>query len=205
MKKILLLMVILSVFVLSLPAADFLLGPKIGLGDYNYYGYDWNSYKNYYDIKNKFTVSFSGGLFFNSRFSDLFSLQIEALYSYRSFRYGDVNWFQENYNAITFPIYARFDFDTGKVKPFLMVGPRLGFVFNEFTIKHSSGGTIDAIMLGANNFMFGFSLGGGFSFPAGSGKFDAGIVYNNTFTQIFTDWRTYSQGFEIQLGYGFAL
>jgi hypothetical protein len=130
------------------------------------------------------------------------------LYLHRTFRYGDsYYWIQDNFNSISIPIYARFDFPTNSVDIFLLAGPRLGLVFDNVSFKDSNGNTGSATLAnsGVNNFLFGISLGGGISFNVGIGKMEIGAVYNTVFTQLFPGYEYYSNGIELQLGYGFSL
>ena len=210
MKKLLFTVLILFTLSMSLSAVDFTIGPKATFGDYSYRGDDWKTMKNNYDIKDEFSPSFSGGVFFITHFSPLFSIQVDGLYSYQTMRneYTSISeWEQYNFSSIGIPIYARFDFQAGSVNLFLLAGPRFDILFDKYTYKDSLGNTgSDSLSDNDfNSFMVGISLGGGVSFTAGPGKMEVGVVYNSAFTKTDPDYEIFGNGFELQLGYGFSL
>jgi len=207
MKKMLFVVLILFTLGMSLSAVEFTIGPKVTFGDYSYWGSDWKEYKDDYVEKDKFSPSFSGGVFFITHFSPLFSIQVDGLYSYQTFRSGDSSgWEQENFSSIGIPIYARFDFQTGSVNLFLMAGPRFDILFDKFSVKYNDGTTYDDSLSDNDlkGFVVGMSLGGGVSFTAGPGKLEIGAVYNTVFTKMDTVSEWFTNGIELQLGYGFT-
>ena len=209
MRKLLFIVLVLLSIGLPLSAVDFTLGPKVSFGDYSYRGSEWKDYKDWTGDKDLFSPSFSGGVFFITHFSPLFSLQVDGLYSSQSYRYGtsSSDWGQETFSSIGIPVYARFDFQTGSVNIFVMAGPRFDILFDKMKLKDNDGNTGESSLKDNdfNSFMVGLSLGTGISFTAGPGKMEIGAVYNTVFTKVDPDLDLFNYGIELQVGYGFAL
>ena len=207
MKKLLILSVVLLTMALPLFAADFSIGPKAVLGEYSFRGSDWKDDKDTLAIKDKFSLSYGGGLMFNLGLTEMFSIQLDALYLYSTVRAGDDSgWNQFNSSSINLPLYARFDFPVGSVNLYLMGGPSFTILFDKYKIKDNNGNTTDYTLNDDDkNFLIGISAGAGVAIPAGPGNLDIGAVYNTTFTKVVTDYKRYFSGFEFQVGYGFKL
>ncbi len=208
MKRFLIMTILILSVALSLSAVDFTIGPKIAFGDYGYRGSDWSDFKTATGLKNMLSPSFVAGVFFNPQFSKLFGIQIEGVYTYTTLRYGDsANWIQEMYSAISVPIYVRLNFGSGPSGFYLLAGPRFDIYFETVKYKESLGFTDEYTFsdAGYNSFLIAIALGGGFSFPAGSGKMDIGLIYSTNLTRLVDDSDVFAQGIQIQIGYGFLL
>jgi len=207
MKKLLILSVVLLTMTLPLFAADFSIGPKAVLGEYSYRGSDWKETKDSLAIKDKFSLSYGGGLMFNMGLTEMFSVQLDALYLFSTVRVGnDSVWAQNNYSSVNLPLYARFDFPVGSVNLYLMGGPSFTILFDKYKTKDNNGNTTENTLSDdEKNFLIGISAGAGVAVPAGPGNLDIGAVYNTNFTKINPNNSTYFQGFEFQVGYGFKL
>ena len=209
MKRFLVVMAVLVLVGASVSALEFNIGPKVSIGNYAYRGPYWRDIKDTNDIKDKISASFAGGVFINPQFTPLFGLQLEALYTRASLRYGDSSdWVQYSLSSFTIPVYARLNFDLGGLGIYALAGPRFDFLFGKVKYKDSDGITSETALedTTVRPVQIGAAICAGVMLSAGPGKLDIGLNYNTTFN-TFTDSgdERYIYGLEIQLGYGFLL
>ncbi len=210
MKRFLVVTAVLILVGTSVSAFEFNIGPKVAIGNYAFRGKDWQEFKDANGIKDKISVSFAGGVIINPQFTPLFGLQVEALYTRASVRYGDSSvWVQYSLSSLTIPVYARLNFDLGGFGIYALAGPRFDFLFGNVKFKDSDGNTSETALKDTDvrTVQIGAAIGAGVMLSAGPGQLDIGLNYSTTL-RTFTDTGSnerYIYGLEIQLGYGFSL
>jgi len=210
MKKLTALVLVALIVATSASAVDFMVGPKVTVGDYSYRGSDWKDWKDFVGIKDKLSFSFSGGVFANLQLTSMIGVQVEGLFTRASFRYGDSSsWVQYSNYAIGVPVYARFDYDLGDYGVYVLAGPRVDILFDKVKAKDSTGATATLSLKDDQGydklFVIGAAIGAGVSVPAGSGVLDFGVGFNTGLTKVMDDYKGYPYSFDIQIAYGIGI
>ena len=203
MKRILILTIVLIAAASSLSALDFVVGPKIGIADYNFHG-------DYVPYDNMISLSPEVGAFVNLQLTSMIGLQIEAMYTYQTVRcdLGSGDWGQYIMNALSLPVYARFDFDLAGFGIYALAGAQFDLLFGDAKGKDSDGSTYNNGSVSDvydNIFFINLAAGAGVSLPFGPGVLDvgAGIKYGLTQYQDGNDWKAWD--IDIQAAYGFSI
>jgi opacity protein-like surface antigen len=208
MKKLWILIAALCLFISTISAQGITVGPKVSLGSSGLRGDDYDSYLDYYSIESKFALGLSVGGFALFDITPMTGIEVDLLYSTLTAKYGDSSyWLQETYSALSFPVYGRFSFQAGNLKPYVLAGLDLNILFGDVKYKDSEGDSdSESVKDNADStFLFGLGLGAGISVTAGSGSLDLGVRYRTNLNEMVTDAKMYFQSFGIDIAYGLKI
>lgn len=172
-------------------------GVKGGVNLANVVGKDFNDRSS--------RTSFHVGALAEFPIQEIFSIQVEALYSGQGFEYdfrgptGDKAEYQLDY--INVPVLAKFYLSPAIS---IEVGPQFSFVVNEeFDSRPlDNSGDVDLTGTPAEAETFDFGAAAGLTFQTPSGFF-ASARYNHGFTDIIKEIDVQNSVFQIGLGYKF--
>jgi hypothetical protein len=202
MKKILAVAIVLIVAATSLSALDFVVGPKVMVGDINLRGDGMDG------LDNKLSMSLAGGAFVNLQLTNMIGIQPEIYYNSVSAKIDTSSgWVNTRFPVLSIPVYARFDFDIANFGAYALVGPRFDIrVSDEGKQKTENYGDDDNYDIsGFNSFFLGVAGGGGVSLPIGPGVLDAGVGVYFGFTELDDGTDQYPWDIDVQVAYGFSL
>jgi len=118
-------------------------------------------------------------------------------------------YFHFNYDFITTELYAKYDFLSGRIRPYVLAGLRLDFYLSRHEFLRKNGTDIDINTFDpvTNNKIFGASIGAGVDYYV-SRLFSVFLegTYNPDFTNIKEYQNSYSirgQSFDIRTGIKF--
>ena len=209
MKKSVLLTLILVISISSLSAVDIVIGAKAALSDYSYRGRDWQDQKETFDLKDMFSLSYSGGAWFNAQFSPFLGIQIESLLVSSRIRYDRPSgWVQQQFTGISLPVYYRGEYRFDKFGLYFLAGPRFHFLFDSTKVKEENGNVTSGDLKDLNvdnSFAIGAGVGTGITLDAGPGVLDIGFLYSTNLSRVSDDTAIYPYALELEVGYGFRL
>lgn len=203
MKKTIVLVIVLAVVASSLSALDFVVGPKLGIADYNWRGDDGPT------ADAALSLSWEIGGFVNFQLTSMIGMQVEAMYTMATIRYKTgSNWVQYGINSISLPAYARFDFDVGGLGVYALAGPQFDFLFGDARLKSDSSDWVNIGNVGDlfdNTVLISAAGGAGVSLPIGPGVIDFGAGIKFGLTRLIDNSDLWSWAIDAQLAYGFSL
>jgi len=189
MKKIKFVLMIAAIAIGFGAMAQFTYGPKVGLNLANLRGDDVDN--------NKMLIAFNAGVAGNIAISEMFAVQVEALYDAKGAKYEgtDASGNEENYpfslGYITVPILAQASFGD-EIKFYGELGPTIGLLMSakldgesEMTTMDGSGNTVTVKY--KDNYKstdFGLGIGAGAKVPLSGLALVIGARYNLGLTNI---------------------
>lgn len=190
MKKLLLLAVTLAT-VMTTQAQDVRWGIKAGTNMSNVLGDGIDG------TKNKF--NFVGGAFIENRFTDAFSLSVEALYSIQGALLKSESGEKKRLNTsyINVPLLANFYLTDGLA---LKTGIQAGIPLVSQVKTGSVAVSTENLCPGKS--LFDLSIPVGISYQMNSG-FLIDFRYNIGLTKMFKDMNTYNSAFQLTVGWSF--
>ncbi len=208
MKKACILGLVLLIGIATLSAQGLTVGPKVSLGSSSNRGDDWDLLLTLGGAENGFALAYSAGMFAIVDITPTIGLQIDLMYSSFAFKikYGS-DWEKGTYNAFSFPVYGRFSFDLGGIKPYILAGLGMSLLFGDQKYEDSTGasGTTPIEDVFDKTILFGFGAGGGVSLPVGPGSLDLGLRYRTNVNEMVTDMEMFTQSLNIDIAYGFKV
>ena len=199
MKKKIGVVCLLVLAAVSLPAAEFILGPKVILSEMNYRGSDLGA-------KNALSLSCAGGVFLDIQLTSLVGIQSEVLINTYSLRYkSGSNDYNLRFNVLSLPLYARFNFERSGLDMYVLGGARFDIRIvdrGHITINDS---VYYADVSDYNSLYIGAAGGAGMILPTQLGVFNIGIGAYYGFVRELDEYDWYHWDVEVQLSYGFSL
>lgn len=208
MKKACILGLVLLVGIAALSAQGLTVGPKVSLGSSSNRGDDWDTLLTLGGAENGFTLAYSAGIFTILEITPIIGLQVDLTYSKLAYKFEDsTDWVKFSYNAISFPVYGRFSFDIGSLKPYILAGLDMNLLFGDVKGEDSTGANVTSPVEDNvdKTFLFGFAAGGGVSLPVGPGSLDLGLRYRTNINEMTTDVEMFNQSLNIDIAYGFKV
>lgn len=205
----------------SVSAVEFTPGVSAGLNLGWFSGDDWDDMVDYFDASNDSKIGYSLGLFLDMAFTESFSIQPELNFTVSGGGVSADNLYDADYGVyydeeltetakiLNIPLLFKFKIPAGRNKISLFAGPLFGLLLGDIkvtdkvTVEGYGSDSADVDIEADNNFVFGFTLGGGLEFPMGNGKMFTDLRYSHTLTSFFDDDDTKANSIGINLGYGF--
>ncbi|MCG8683968.1 MAG: PorT family protein, partial [Desulfobacterales bacterium] len=205
MRRFIVFLFVFTMAVVCLSAADVSLGAKIGFSDYNEMGPDWNDAAKGAGWENQFLLSLTGGMYLNTQFSELFGLQVEAVFNTKRLKYKrDTTVITNTFTAFSIPVLMRFNFDFGGAGLYFLAGPQVDFLFDKFKQEVNDGGNNTFYISqqpGWNRVFLDLTAGIGAYVPVNSGFFDIGLRYTNALTRYDSDFAGFYYSIGLEFGY----
>lgn len=198
----------------NLAAVDVTLGVKAGpvLGFLT--GEDWDYTVEYLGGTNSVLFSFTGGFFLGLGFHHNIAMEtglhiIGAGGKFNGTVMGYSYTASQTGTGLELPIMIKPRFPVGTGELYLLAGPDIFLYLTDvsFDVDYSDPTILDehVTIPVENSFLFGFSVGGGYSFPAGPGTLSFDLRYSRMITQTFQNSIMVPNVIGLYIGYGFTL
>jgi hypothetical protein len=156
-------------------------------------------------------TGFSGGVFFNYQFNNMFAIQPEAYYSMKGATYsvsGADLTVSLDYIEIPVLLKLIIPVEGSNIKPSIFAGPAIGFNTTHKMKVEVSGQSVEMDIPDTKSTDFSLAFGGGIDFALGKGLLGADIRYIlglSTIDNSSDPWDVKNNVININVYYGFSL
>jgi hypothetical protein len=199
MKRLLVVMIVLACFSGSALAEGMTYGIKAGVNLADFSG----------DIEhNERKLGFSGGLFLNYAFTEIFSVQPELLFMMRGTKHEQLENTAYHLTYFEVPVLVKLSLPTGAAfLPHAFVGPSFGFLIDATEEYANIENDIKDYI---NSVDYGMVIGTGFDYMIGAGRLLFDARYSFSLANILEeeenedDDELKNSGITIMVGYGYT-